>query len=169
MVFHIAILQRFKYHNLLSAESLVAAHCGEVTYPDIFQCTALYLPAFRMSLIKNKDKKEKLAHILAGVIILVHAYEKFELGESSYIAFLFAGIIFLAVALLHHRLAKRFPYIDGVFFIIESIVYAIIAADYFHLGKKALPWCYVFVAVAYVFVAYKKAKQGALKHKKLSS
>ena len=118
-----------------------------------------------MSLIKNKEKKEKLAHIIAGVVILTHAYEKYDLNESSYIVFVIAGIIFLSVAFLHHRLAKRFVYIDGAFFVIESILYAIIAADYFHLHKKGLPWCYVVVAVGYLFIAYKKAKKGALKYK----
>ena len=95
----------------------------------------------------------------------MHAYEEFEVGKSSYIIFLIAGIIFLLVALLHHRLAKRFPYIDGVFFVIESILYAVIATDYFNEGKKALPWCYVLVTIAYLFVALKKGKQGAVKYK----
>jgi hypothetical protein len=75
---------------------------------------------------------------------LVHAYEKFDLHESYYIFFLIAGVIFLSVAIFHHKLIHHFLYIDGVFFTIEAILYAIVAADYFHEGKKALPWCYVF-------------------------
>src|ERR1700712_612959 len=108
----------------------------------------------------NNEKKEKLAHILAGLLILVHAYEKFELQEDSYIIFLIAGIVFLSIALLHHKLVRRFPYADGVFFVIEAILYAVIAADYFHQGKKGLPWCYAFASLAYIVTAIVKGKKG---------
>ncbi|MEP6950937.1 MAG: hypothetical protein ABI863_16745 [Ginsengibacter sp.] len=118
-----------------------------------------------MALLKvNKEKKEKLAHILAGLIILVHAYEKYDLQESSYVFFFVAGIGFLSVALLHHRLAKHFQYVDGVFFVIEAVIYAVIAADYFHQGKRGLPWCYVFCTVAYIIVAFVKRKKGKARH-----
>ena len=53
---------------------------------------------------RKSETKEKIGHIIAGVIILVHAYEKFDLHESSYIFFLIAGIIFLSIAVFHHRL-----------------------------------------------------------------
>lgn len=90
-----------------------------------------------MSQLKgNKEKREKLMHILAGAIILVHAYEKYEMHEHSYVFFLVAGLVFLTVALAHHRLAKIFSYVDGCFLCIEATVYAVVAADYFHLGKK---------------------------------
>ena len=59
--------------------------------------------------------------------------------ESSWSFFAAAGLVFLCVALMHHRIAKVFPYLDGVFFVIEAIVYAVVAADYFSMGKKGLP------------------------------
>ena len=114
---------------------------------------------------KNKEKKEKFAHILTGVIILVHAYEKFDEGRDSFIYFLTAGIIFLSIAIFHHRLVRRFHFIDGVFFVIESCLYAVIAAEYFNAGKKGLPWCYVATAIIYLFVAFKKGKIGIVKYK----
>jgi hypothetical protein len=117
---------------------------------------------------RNPEKKEKFAHILAGLIILVHAYEKFDLHHASYIFFLIAGIVFLTVAILHHQLAHRFIYIDGVFFVIEGILYGIIAADYFHEGKKGLPWCYVFVAIMYGIAAVIRARKGKKKYLKHS-
>jgi len=112
----------------------------------------------------NRERKEKIGHILAAFIILVHAFEKYDLQESSWPFFAIAGIIFLCIAIMHHRIAKVFPYVDGVFFIIEALLYAIIAAEYFHKGKKALPWCYVFTAVAYVIAAFIKGKKGKAKH-----
>jgi hypothetical protein len=119
-----------------------------------------------MSLLfkRKSEKKEKLGHIIAGIIILVHAYEKFDEHEASYFFFLIAGVIFLSVAIFHHRLIHRFLYIDGVFFIIEAILYAIIAADYFHAGKKALPWCYVLVTILYCVAAVIRARKGKEKY-----
>ncbi len=112
----------------------------------------------------DKQKKQKMAHIIAAFIILVHAYEKYDAGESSYVFFGVAGIVFLGIALLHHRLLKQFPYADGFFFVIEAMVYAVIAADYFQRGKKALPWCYVVTAIAYIIVAFIKGKKGQARH-----
>ncbi len=118
-----------------------------------------------MSLLKgNKEKKEKLGHMLAAFIILIHAYEKYDLNESSYIFFAVAGLTFLCVAIMHHRIAKYFPYVDGVFFVIEAIIYAVVAAEYFHKGKKGLPWCYVFATIVYLVVAVIKGKKGKAKH-----
>jgi hypothetical protein len=113
---------------------------------------------------RKSETKEKIGHIIAGVIILVHAYEKFDLQESSYIFFLIAGVVFLSVAIFHHRLKHRFLYIDGVFFIIEAILYGIVAADYFHEGKKALPWCYVAVTILYCVAAIIRARKGKKKY-----
>lgn len=72
--------------------------------------------------------------------------------------------MFLLVALLHHKLVYLFPYVDGVFFFIEAILCALIAADYFEQGKKGLPWCYVIAAVLYLFVAFIKGKKGKAIH-----
>ena len=118
-------------------------------------------------LFKEKNEKVKrFAHILAGCIILIHAYEKYDDHQSSYVVFLVLGIIFLLIALQHHRLAKRYHFVDSVFLVIEAIGYSFIAADFFNAGKKALPWCYVFAAVAYVVVALIRYRQsGTMVHR----
>lgn len=112
----------------------------------------------------NKEKKEKLGHIIAAFIILVHAYEKYDLGESSYIFFLIAGMLFLSIALLHHHIVKRFPYTDGFFFVIEASLYVVVAADYFHRGKKRAAMCYIAMAIAYIIAAFIKGKKGKAMH-----
>lgn len=114
---------------------------------------------------KRKALKQKLGHIMAAMIILVHAWEKHELHEHSWIFFAVAGIVFLAVALLHHSIAKVFPYVDGVFFLIEAAVYMLIAIEYFHLGKKALPWAYVFATVCYCVAAVIKGRKRSRIHR----
>ena len=63
----------------------------------------------------QQGKREKLGHILAALV---------------------AGIVFLIVAIAHYRLAKIFPYVDSFFFVIEAIIYAVIAADYFTWIKR---------------------------------
>ncbi len=117
-------------------------------------------------LFKEKNEKVKrFAHILAGCIILVHAYEKYDDHQSSYVVFLGLGIVFLLIALQHHRLAKRYHFVDSVFLVIEAVGYGFIATDYFNAGKKALPWCYVFAAIAYVVVALVRYRQsGSMAH-----
>ncbi len=120
-----------------------------------------------MSLFGVKtEKKEKIAHFIAGFIILVHGYERYDLQKPAYIFFFIAGILFLSLAFFHHRVAHRFPYIDGVFFLIESFCYGMIAADFFHEGKKALPWCYAVVTIAYCIVGIIKAFKGKTKYVK---
>lgn len=113
-------------------------------------------------LMEKKEKIKKAAHILAGGLILLHSYEKYETGHKSYIYFLIAGLIFLSVALFHHTLKSKYPWIDNCFYFIEATLSLIIAFDYFHLGKKALPFAYVFAALlqfsAIYFLSRKKEK-----------
>ena len=116
-------------------------------------------------LFKNRDKRKRYAHIGAGVVILIHSYEKYESGHESYLLFLFAGIIFLTIALLHPIIEKKAPWVDGVFFIIEGILSIIVALDFFHLGKKALPLTYLFLAGFQFYMAFKKSKKGIEVHK----
>ncbi len=116
-------------------------------------------------LIKNKDKRKRFAHIGAGVIILIHSYEKYEGGHDSYKSFTLAGLVFLSIAYFHPIIEKKAPWIDGVFFLIEGILSIIIALDLFHSGKKALPITYVFLGLFQFFMAFRKSKKGIEHHK----
>jgi len=104
--------------------------------------------------IHRKEKLEKATHILSGVIILFHAYEKYEGEHSSYIYFVIAGAIFLSIAIFHHQLKLKFPWIDNCFFIIEAISSLIIAYDYFHMGKSGLPIIYLFAGLLQLSAVY---------------
>lgn len=116
-------------------------------------------------LFKNRDKRKRFAHIGAGIVILIHAYEKYESAHGSYLFFAIAGLIFLTVAILHPTIEKKAPWIDGVFFIIEGILSLIVAYEFFHVGKKALPITYLFLACFQFFMAFKKSKKGIEHHK----
>lgn len=106
----------------------------------------------------NKGKKARIAHIIAGLVILIHAYEKFVAGHGPYWLFAIAGIVFILLAVFHHSLAQKFPWIDGVFFLIEGILSLVVAFEYFHAGKKALPIVYSATGVFLVFLAFWKMR-----------
>jgi chromate transport protein ChrA len=119
-------------------------------------------------LLKNREKRKRFAHIGAGIVILIHSYEKYETGHDSYKLFALAGFIFLAIALFHPAIEKKAPWVDGIFFLIEGILSIIVAADFFHLGKKVLPVTYLVLALFQFFMAFKKSKKG-IKHHQLNN
>jgi hypothetical protein len=104
--------------------------------------------------IHRREKLERATHILAGVVILVHAFEKYESEHGSYIYFVIAGLLFLSIALFHHQLKLKFSWVDNCFFIIEATSSFIIAYDYFHMGKLGLPLLYLFAGLAQLSAIY---------------
>ncbi len=116
-------------------------------------------------LFKNRDKRKRIAHIGAGVVILIHSYEKYEGGHDTYKLFLLAGLVFLSLAIFHPLIEKKAPWVDGVFFLIEGILSIIVAFDYFHMGKKALPITYILLGLFQFFMAFRKSKKGIEHHK----
>ncbi|MFT3910915.1 MAG: hypothetical protein QM737_15965 [Ferruginibacter sp.] len=114
---------------------------------------------------EKKEKRRRIAHIISGIVILVHAYEKYEGKHHSYLFFAPAGIVFLIIALFHPLIERKFPWVDGVFFVIEGLLSVIVAWEFFHAGKKALPYCYVALAVFQFFMAFRKTRKGIAKHK----
>lgn len=106
----------------------------------------------------NKGKKARIAHIIAGLVILIHAYERFDAGHGPYWLFALAGFVFIFLAIFHHSLAHKFPWIDGVFFLIEGALSLVIAYEYFHVGKKALPIVYAATGIFQIFLAFWKIR-----------
>ena len=115
--------------------------------------------------LKTRTKRKRFAHIGAAIVILIHSYENYESGHDSYMLFGIAGLVFLTIALLHPIIEKKAPWVDGVFFIIEGILSIIVAVDFFHMGKKALPLTYLFLAIFQFYMAFKKSKNGIELHK----
>jgi hypothetical protein len=116
-------------------------------------------------LFKKSENGKRVAHIGAAVVILIHAYEKFETGHGPWPVFAIAGLLFLSIALLHPVIEKKAPWVDGVFFVIEGILSLIVAYEFFHAGKKALPITYLLLAAFQFFMAFKKSKKGIEQHK----
>ena len=58
-------------------------------------------------LFENRDKRKRFAHIGAGVVILIHSYEKYEGGHDTYKLFALAGFVFLSIAIFHPLIEKK--------------------------------------------------------------
>lgn len=114
---------------------------------------------------QSGEKKKKIAHTIAGFVILVHSFEKYESGHSSWLFFAIAGFVFISIALLHHTIEQKAPWIDGVFFAIEGLLSLAIAYDYFHMGKKGLPLTYLAAGIIQLAVAFMLSRKGINRHK----
>lgn len=62
---------------------------------------------FLKGLFENREKVKTIAHFIAGLAILIHAYIHFVIGHHKYILFLFTGPLFLINAILHLGLKKK--------------------------------------------------------------
>ena len=57
------------------------------------------------------------------------------------------------------------PWSDGVFFAIEGILSLVVAYEFFHDGKKAIPIIYLVVGIVQFFLTIKFSKKGMNQHK----
>ncbi len=119
----------------------------------------------RRHLIKDKEKRKRVAHFAAAATILIHSYDNYETRHHSYKLFAIAGLIVLILALFHTIIEKKLPWIDGVFFVIEAILSLVVAFDLFKYGKKALPVTYLFLGLFQFYLAFRKGKRGIEIHK----
>ncbi len=111
--------------------------------------TALYI---RHMANARKERIKTLPHFIAGFVILLHGFNALEAHPTSALLFLFFGLLCLALAVLHHRIEHRWPYVPAAFHFIEAAVACIVLAEHLHLGKKYLPYADAFVIVMYVGV-----------------
>lgn len=101
---------------------------------------------------KRTEAQQRFAHAMAGVLLLVHAFEKFEQHHvKAGTAFVLFGMAFVLYAWFHPRLHGHpiAPHLETGVFLIEGTAITITAAVYFHAGKKGLPACYMIAAVMY--------------------
>ena len=68
----------------------------------------------------NKEKKG-LLHLIAGLFVLYHGFDSFEIGDlkaaSSYMSL---AILFMLVAAMHKSIIRRFLLADTAFFLLEA-------------------------------------------------
>ncbi|MEO6149921.1 MAG: hypothetical protein ABIN95_08505 [Mucilaginibacter sp.] len=112
----------------------------------------------------KKEKLNKIAHLLAGGIILLHGVEKLDSNHTvSALFFLIAGAVFLAVAIFHHKLVTRIRSADTIFSVIEGLLAVIVAIEFIQAHKQYIQYMYLFAAAAY-FVQAVIAYRAPVKH-----
>lgn len=113
-------------------------------------------------MIARNEKRRRIPHIISGIIIILHAYERYEEGHNNFFIFLIAGLIFLSVAIFHHSLVHKFPNIDFVFYAIEGLLAFIVAYEFIDKGEKLIPALYIVAGLLHliviIYLFYKKGK-----------
>jgi hypothetical protein len=114
---------------------------------------------------KRNPKRERLAHYLAGVIIILKGVEKAEHFSQHPVVCMFLffmGAFIIFANFRHHYFETKFREFKSVLFFCEGLVLGVISYYYFAEGKKALPYAYAVTAIAYLIysiVVYKKKKK----------
>jgi hypothetical protein len=102
----------------------------------------------------KKENLRIIGHFLAGFVILLHGWTAYTKGHPTSWIFMLLGILFLSIALFHKRIHRRFPRVDGIFFLIESFAFAATAYDYVHEHKTYLPWVMMVITLLYLVLAF---------------
>jgi hypothetical protein len=112
---------------------------------------------------KRKDPRlERLAHYLAGGIIIIKGIDKadhFDQHPLVCLFLFFMGAFIIFANYKHHYFEGIFKEFKAFLFFSEGLVLAVISYYYFAEGKKALPYAYALTAVAYIIfsiVMYRK-------------
>ncbi len=102
----------------------------------------------------KKEKVRQFIHLLAGFLILMHAFQAFE-REDHNTAFVFMGvaILFLIVAGIHQWLERKFRKSDTFFFAVEAVALGCSAWQYKQEGLISMVTIVGVIAAFYVWVA----------------
>jgi phosphatidylserine synthase len=98
---------------------------------------------------EGRERFRRLAHLLAALVILLHGIAALDHHAHTAWIFFLCGTVFLLLALFHHRIERRWPYVSPTFHFLEAIVAAVIFTEYVHAGKKYLPYVAVLPVVLY--------------------
>jgi purine-cytosine permease-like protein len=126
----------------------------------------------------EKEKLKQLFHLLAGYLMIAHAFTLFENNPKRKFLFiglyLGAGASFLILAGLHEWLEKKAHKIDVVIFIIEALAVAASGLQYYLEGgtkNKIYAMGSGFISVLFLFLAffYLSEKSRKRRHRSRSS
>ena len=105
-------------------------------------------------MITSKREKGKImAHVLAGVVIILKGYAKWEDNHALVGGFfIILGLLLVSAVLWHHRVSRWIKNFDVFMFAIEALVLGLIAYNYYQEGKKGLPWAYGLSSLIYLIL-----------------
>ena len=101
----------------------------------------------------DKGKVNELGHLLAGLILLFHGFDSFEIRDyRSASLYLFLGLLFMVIAGLQKSISKKFIQGNAAFFLVESFT---ILYSGWHYKSKGHPYLfYLFTAAGIMFFVF---------------
>ena len=114
----------------------------------------------------KKEKLKQFTHLLAGFLILIHAFQTFEKEDhQTSFVFLFIAIAFLVIAGIHHWLARQIRKADGVCFILEAIALYFSAWHYRLDGLTYMIIISAVLATLYLWLGIYLVSQKSQRHR----
>lgn len=102
----------------------------------------------------NKEKLQQLAHLIAGVIIILHGFRVLEQEEYFTAAgYLIIAIAFVIAAGLHKRLQQVFMQSDAAIFLLEALILFLAAYGYKADGRDFYYYAFLTAAGFYLLIA----------------
>lgn len=103
----------------------------------------------------KKESLQKLGHLIAGLLTLVHGFEEFEAGAlGSAAGYFIFSIGFLVIAGAHKTMLKKFMQGDVAFFLLEAVIILYSGWHYKAKGQTFLYYtmagsgfCYILFAM----------------------
>lgn len=108
----------------------------------------------------RSERLQRLAHILAAAVILLHGFGDLEHGHAMGWAYIAIGAAALCLGFAHHRLKTHFQSVDALFHLIEALMAVLIGISYLKAGKTYLPWVSMAAAIPYLVLAARSFRNG---------
>ena len=101
----------------------------------------------------KRHTQKQLLHLLAGLIIVVIAFNFFERNDIIQATVLFGtGCVFLILAGAHTWIDKNIRRISSFFFFIEAVIFYYAATHYKNIGSNQYNKLILGVAVIYILL-----------------
>ncbi len=103
----------------------------------------------------KKESLQKIGHLIAGLLTLVHGFEEFEAGSlGSAAGYFIFSIGFLVIAGAHKTMLKKFMQGDIAFFLLEAVIilysgwhYKTKGQTFLYYSMAGSGFCYIIFAL----------------------
>lgn len=102
----------------------------------------------------NKEKLQQLAHLVAGIILLLQGFNWFEEGISLSVSmYLLVAAMVLLIAGMHKWVQRKFSSGEAAFFLCEAAAFGYAAVNNHEDGYQALWIIFLILAIIYTAIA----------------
>jgi len=111
----------------------------------------------------RKEKIKTIAHALAGFVIFLKGYNKWDNGHPFMGAFfVILGLLMVVAALRHHQISRWIKSFDVFMFATEAVVLGLVAYSYYQESKGGLPWAYGLSSGIYLILTVVFYRRGLI-------